>query len=102
MKNRKDSLRRLEKCAVNHARCCACASGVEANCDNAQLVSARTSGLSASLGRLTRKYVSLVCSSTEKILTSAPERNQESHRAEGTSATPTPRSAARTTANIVS
>jgi len=59
-------------------------------------------GFVRALGRLTRKYVSLVASSTEKILTSEPERNQESHNTVGTSATPMPRSAARTTANIVS
>src|SRR5438067_8426281 len=60
------------------------------NCCNAQLVMALTSGLSASFGRLTRKYVSFVATSTEKILTSAPERNQASHNAEGTNATPMP------------
>src|SRR3979409_646825 len=72
------------------------------NCANAQLVMALTSGFSASFGRLTRKYVSFVASSTEKILTSAPERNHDSHNTDGTNATPMPRSAARTTANIVS
>src|SRR5579884_3822100 len=59
-------------------------------------------GFSASFGLLTRKYVSFVATSTEKIRTSAPERNQESHNIEGTSATPMPRSAARTTADMVS
>src|SRR6185312_1766827 len=63
---------------------------------------ALTAGFSASFDLLTRKYVSLVSSSTEKIRTNAPERNHASHRIDGTSATPTPRSAARTTADMVS
>src|SRR6185312_14333257 len=63
---------------------------------------ALTSGLWASFWRLTRKYVSLVASSAEKIRTSVPERNHASHSADGTNATPMPRSAARTTAYIVS
>ena len=42
---------------------------------------ARTSGFSESLGLLTRKYVSFVSSSTEKMRTSEPDRNQASRRA---------------------
>src|SRR3569833_211634 len=72
------------------------------NWPRAQCVIALTSGFSASLGLLTRKYESFVASSTEKIRTSAPERNHASHRSDGTSATPMPRSAARPTADMVS
>src|SRR3984957_2076128 len=92
------SSQRLQANAYNSYQLC----GWLRNCARAQCVIAFTSGFSASFGLLTRKYVSFVASSTEKILTSAPERNHASHSTEGTRATPMPRSAARTTADIVS